>query len=124
MWIIRNIDWILVVSGLATCTMMALALAPRWTMQFVFGEIAEGPVAELIARSWGEMIFASGLLLTYAAWHAEARLPILLFSIAGKLGFAGLAVAEPQFRRVRALPMAAADLVMVALFAWYLAATH
>jgi hypothetical protein len=124
MWIVRNIDWILIVCGLATCTMMAFALAPSWSMNFVFGDAAEGPVAELIARSWGEMIFASGLLLIYAAWHPEARLPILLFSIAGKLGFAGLVVAEPQFRRRRALPMALADSVMIALFAAYLVSMH
>jgi len=123
MWIVHNIVWILVVSGLATCSMLLMAVAPRWAMRLVFGEAADGPVANLISRNWGEMIFASGLLLIYAAWHAETRLPILLFSIAGKLGFAGLVVAEPQFRRRQALPIALIDLVMVGLFAWYLVAT-
>jgi hypothetical protein len=123
MWIVANIDWILIVAGLLTCSMISMALAPRFAMRSTFGEIAEGPVANLIARSWGAMIFASGLMLIYAAWHAEARLPILLYAIAGKLGFIALVLAEPRFRRSGALAAAAGDLVIVALLAWYLIAT-
>ena len=93
-WIVEDIDWILIVSGVLTCSMIVMALAPHVAMRATFGEIADGPVANLIARSWGALIFASGLMLIYAAYHAEARLPILLYSIAGKLGFIGLVVAS------------------------------
>ena len=121
-WIVRNIDWILIVSGALTCSMLSMAVAPRAAMRATFGEAAEGPVADLIARSWGAMIFASGLMLIYAAWHAEVRLPILLYSIAGKLGFIGLVLAEPRFRKPNALIAAGGDLVIVALLGWYLLA--
>lgn len=121
-WIVQNIDWVLIVSGLLTCSMISMALAPRFAMRSTFGEVAEGPVANLIARSWGAMIFASGLMLIYAAWHAEARLPILLFSIVGKLGFVALVLAEPRFRRPSALIAALGDVVIVALLSWYLVA--
>jgi hypothetical protein len=119
-WIVNNIGWILVASGAATCSMLLMALAPRFATLFVFGEEPANASALLIARSWGAMIFASGLMLIYAAYHAEARLPILLYSIAGKLGFVVLVFAEPRFRKARAMPMALADIAMVALFAWYL----
>jgi hypothetical protein len=120
-WIVINIDWVLIVSGLLTCSMLLMALAPRLAMRLTFGEDAPGPVANLIARSWGAMIFASGLMLIYAAWHAEARLPILLYSIVGKLGFIALALAEPRVRR-RAMPAVVIDLAIVALLSWYLIA--
>ena len=122
-WIVQNIDWVLIVSGLLTCSMISMALTPRFAMRSTFGEVAEGPVANLIARSWGAMIFASGLMLIYAAWHAEARLPILLYSIVGKLGFILLVLAEPRLRRPRALIAAGGDLVIVALLSWYLLTT-
>lgn len=122
MWIVRNIDWILIVSGALTCSLLTMAVAPRVAMRSMFGETADGPVANLIARSWGAMIFASGLMLIYAAWHAEVRLPILLYSIVGKLGFIGLVLAEPRFRRPNTLTAVGGDLVIVALLGWYLLA--
>jgi hypothetical protein len=121
-WIVRNIDWVLVVSGLATCSMLLMAAAPRFSMRFIFDEVAEGPVAALIARSWGAMIFASGVMLIYAAYHAEVRLPVLLYSIAGKLGFAALVFLTPAFRSRMAALLAVADLVIVTLLSWYLIA--
>ena len=121
-WILRNIDWILVVSGVVTSTMLVQALAPRFAFKFIFGEDSPGAVSALIGRSWGAMIFASGLMLIYAAYHPEARLPILLYSIAGKLGFVALVFVEPRFRNARALPMALGDLLIVVVLIWYLIA--
>jgi pimeloyl-ACP methyl ester carboxylesterase len=120
MWIVENIWWVLVISGLLTCSMITMMLAPRFAMLSTFGEIAEGPVANLIARSWGAMIFASGLMLIFAADHPETRLPILLYSIVGKLGFIGLVLAEPRIRRPSALVAVGGDLVIVTLLGWYL----
>lgn len=121
-WIVQNIDWVLIVSGVLTCSMLSMALAPRFAMRSTFGEVAEGPVANLIARSWGAMIFASGLMLIYAAWHEEARLPILLYSIVGQLGFILLVLAEPRLRHPSALIAAFGDVAIVALLSWYLVA--
>ena len=122
-WIVRNIDWVLILSGAATCSMLLMALAPHWAMRFIFGDVAEGPVAQLIARSWGAMIFASGLMLIYAALHPDVRLPVLLYSIAGKLGFVILVLANRDFRTGRAMPMAVGDLLIVVLLSWYLLAS-
>jgi len=40
----------------------------------MFGEVADGSLGELLTRNWGQMIFATGLLLIYAAYYEEARL--------------------------------------------------
>jgi hypothetical protein len=124
-WIIGNIGWILQVSGVATCSMISLALAPRFTTRFVFGESITGPIGELVARSWGVMIFLGGLLLIYASVHPEARLPILLFSIFGKSSFVVPVLAQtPRFLKRRAFTMAFGDVAMIVCFAWYLIASH
>jgi hypothetical protein len=121
-WLDQNIGWVLIVSGIATCSMIAMALAPRWTVRFLFEEDLTSPSSLLIARSWGAMIVASGLMLIYAAYHPEARLPILLYAIAGKLGFVFLTVGNGRYARRPAMIAAAGDVVIALLLALYLSA--
>ena len=124
-WIIGNITWILQVSGALTCCVILLTFAPRFTMRFAFGEEVTGPIADLVIRSWGVMIFLGGSLLIYASFHPEARLPIMLFSIFGKSSFVVPVFAQPsRFLKRRAFTLAFGDLAMMVCFAWYLIAAH
>jgi hypothetical protein len=124
-WIIRNIDWILQISGIATCSMISLLFAPRFMTRFIFGEGVTGPIATLIVRSWGVMITLGGLLLIYASVHPEARLPILMFSFFGKSSFVVPVVMQPsRYLRQRAYVAAFGDIAMMVCFAWYLIAVH
>lgn len=122
-WIAENIRWILIVSGLATSSMLAMAVAPRFAVRYVFGEEASGAVSDVMARTWGAMIFASGAALVYAAFDEAVRVPVMVLAIIGKGAFSA-SVLMSNLRRQRAFTMALADLVMVTLFAWYLAATR
>ena len=89
-WIVVNIDWVLIVAGVLTASMILPFLAPRYATNTMFGEALDGPLANLVVRNWGQMIFASGLLLIWAAYDPASRTPILLFSIFGKLTFISL----------------------------------
>jgi hypothetical protein len=96
-------------------------VAPRSSFKFMFGEIADGPLGVLLTRNWGQMIFATGLLLIYAAYHEEARLPILVFAAFTKLSFASLVIFNAgRYARKLAMQVAVGDLIMVVLFVWYL----
>lgn len=119
-WIGANIDWVLLISGIATCSMVSYAFAPRFIHCLIFGEDVAGESTLLALRSWGVMIFASGLMLVYAASHEEARLPILLYSMIGKSSFILPVLTTSRYWKRPALPMALADVVMVVLFVWYL----
>jgi len=121
MWIDGNIGWVLEISGILTCSMLLYALAPRTVHQLVFGENIVSPSAILALRSWGVMIFGAGALLVYAAYHPDFRDAVMLYSIAGKSSFILPVLFDSgKFLRKPAFPMALADVVMVALFAWYL----
>jgi hypothetical protein len=122
-WIVANIDWVLVVCGALTATMLLPMVAPRFAFNHMFGEVADGPLGELLMRNWGQMIFATGLLLIYAANHEEARFPILAFASFTKLTFASLALSNGgRYARKLAMPVALGDLGMVGVFVWYLIA--
>jgi hypothetical protein len=115
--------WVLIACGAATCSMLVQALAPRFAVRFIFGEEIATPSGLLMARSWGAMVFVSGLLLVASAYHPEFRVPVLLNAIAGKFGFVALVIANGRRYLARpAFATALADVVMVVLFIWYLAA--
>lgn len=119
-WIDANIDLILVASGLATATMLMQTALPGLTSRFLFGEDIATRSGFIVAKSWGMMIFLSGMALIYAAFHPWVRLPVMLYSLLGKLSFAVPVFAEPRFRNKPAFPAAIGDLVLALLFGWYL----
>jgi len=122
-WIVSNIDWILVVSGILTCPAFVQAVAPRFGMRTLFGEEVNTSAALLIIRSWGAMVFVSGLLLIYAAYQPSDRAPILFYSSTVKFGVAGLVFAGgANYRTKQIFKIGVADLVMALLFVWYLGA--
>jgi hypothetical protein len=122
-WIIMNIQWVLIVCGALTATMLLPMIAPRVSFNFIFGKASDDPLGKLLTRNWGQMIFATGLLLIYAAFYEEARLPILVFAAFTKLTFAVLVLSNGRrYARKPAMQIAIGDLIMVGLFAWYLIA--
>lgn len=86
-FIADNIFWILLVSGVITSSMLTAAVAPRLVFRQFFGTILDGPLGNAIMRNWGLVIGMSGLLLIYAAYDETVRIPIMLFSIVGKVFF-------------------------------------
>lgn len=122
-WIVANMHWVLIVCGVLTATMLLPMIAPRFAFKRMFGEVTDGPLGTLLTRNWGQMIFATGLLLIYAAYHEEARLPILVFASFTKLTFAVLVLSNGgRYARKLAMQIAVGDLTMVGLFSWYLIA--
>jgi len=124
-WIEANVNWILIVTGIMTASMIVYTFAPRFMVQYYFRETLDGTGPTMLARSWGLLIFGIGLLLIYASGNEAVRLPVLIFATLSKLAFAGMILG--QGARMRKLPAghtAIGDLIMAALFLWYLAATE
>lgn len=79
--IVNNMKWIMVVSGLLTCTMIQAAIAPQKALLSLFGDSVQGPLAEIIVRNWGALIGLVGAMLLYGAFRPAYR-PLIL-AVAG-----------------------------------------
>lgn len=117
-----SIKWIMLVSGALTCTMVYAAVAPQSMLRSTFGESVDGPLAELVVRNWGALIFLVGAMLIYGAFNAAARPLVLLVAAASKIVFIGLVLSNgSRYLRTQAGMSIAIDSVMVVVFLAYLA---
>ena len=99
-----------------------MVVAPRLASRMMFGEEPQGPLAVTLARNFGVLVFLSGGMLVWGAFHPEVRPLVLTMSAAGKLAFIALVLGHPPFR-AKAMGAVVIDGLLVALFAAYLVAT-
>ncbi len=124
-WIVANIDWIMIVSGVLTSTMIFAAIAPKAALRSNFGEALEGPLADIIVRNWGALIALIGAMLIYGAFDPASRQIILMVAAASKVVFIALVLSHGgRYLRRQVGAAVVIDLVMVGLFAWYLFAVR
>lgn len=124
-WIVANMRWIMVVSGVLTFTMIHAALAPEAALRSTFGETLSGPLAQVVVRNWGALIALFGAMLVYGAFHPPQRPVILAGAATGKAIFIGLVLAQGgRYLGQQAAVAVIVDVVMIALFAWYLVAVR
>jgi len=121
--VVANIKWIMLVSGVLTCTMIYAAIAPQAALRSTFGETLDGPLAEIVVRNWGVLITLIGAMLIYGAYHAAVRPLVLAVAALSKLVFIALVLAQgSRYLGQQAGIAIAIDAVWVVLFALYLAA--
>jgi hypothetical protein len=119
--IAANIRWIMLISGMLTCSMAYAVLAPQTALHSTFGETLEGPLAEIVVRNWGVLVTLVGLMLIYGAFNAQSRTLALLVAGTSKLGFIGLVLSHGgQYLGQQAGLAIAIDAMWVVLFACYL----
>ncbi|MEO0367236.1 MAG: hypothetical protein AAF197_00465, partial [Pseudomonadota bacterium] len=68
----NNIKWIMMVTGLLTCSMILNTFAPQAGLMQSFGASTfaggvDSQVAEIVVRNWGFLITLVGGMLIYAA---------------------------------------------------------
>ena len=121
--IVANIKWIMLLSGVLTCTMIYAAIAPQAALQSSFGETIEGPLAEIVVRNWGVLIALVGSMLLYGAYRPAVRPLVLIVAGLSKIAFVALVLSYGwKYLGHQAGAAVAIDMVMVVLFAGYLVA--
>jgi hypothetical protein len=120
-WIEANIDTILIVTGIATLSMLFQAIAPARALHQNYGFATQDRFVLDLARQNGILIAAIGALLLAAAFDPALRATAMLVAGATKVTFAGRILSRRAAWRGKPILIAAAfDLVTVGVFAWYL----
>ena len=123
-WIVANIKWIMLGTGVLTCSMFLALVAPQTSLQNIFGGGLDGPVANIVVRNWGALIGIGGIALIYGAYNAPARRLALAVNAASKTVFISLVLASgQQFLGYGAGVAVVADSIMVVVFVAYLLGT-
>ena len=118
---ISYFKWIMLVSGLLTCTMFLGLFSPDTSLHNNFGETLEGPLADVIVRNWSALIGLMGIMLIYGAFDASVRKFSLVIAGISKIIFILLVLtAEKSFLAFGVGTAVIADSIMVVLYIAYL----
>jgi hypothetical protein len=67
-FIIKNIKWVMMISGVLTATTFYGLFAPQAAIESMFGTSFGGSLETLIIRSWSSLVGVIGLILIYGAF--------------------------------------------------------
>ena len=118
--ITENIKWIMLVSGVLTCTMIYAAIDPEAALMNTFGASISGPIAEIVVRNWGMLITLVGAMLIYGAIEPLHRSFVLVVASISKIVFIGLVLIIGNQYLDKAGIAIAFDSVIVVIFFIYL----
>ena len=118
--IVANIKWIMLVTGVITCSMILAFVAPQAGLQATFGSSIDGPIVQIVVRNWGALIATVGGMLIYGAYVPVHRGLILTVAIISKTIFISLILIHGQAFVSVAMPALIFDSVAILLFGAYL----
>ncbi len=113
----------MIVAGLLTCSMIFAVFAPQAALISMFGEALTEPLAQVIVRSWGFLIFLMGMLLIYGAFKPVYRNLSLVIVSLSKIAFISLIFIFGVQYIEKAFLTLIFDSILIVLFALYLIKT-
>ena len=119
-FVTNNIQWVMLIAGITTATMLLALIAPSTTLNMMFGDDLTGPLAQIVVRNWGLLIGVVGLMLIYAAFQPTLRRFVIVVAIVTKLAFISLILIYGQAYLAKALASIVFDAAIIILFALYL----
>lgn len=118
---VTHFKWVMLVSGLLTCTMFLGLVAPQSSIQSNFGEAMNGPLSEIIVRNWSALIGLMGIMLIYGAFVEPVRKFALVIAGLSKAVFITLVLCYgQQYMGFGAGTAIIADSIMIVLYVGYL----
>ena len=117
----RYMKVILLVTGIATATMIAAFFAPGLVLAQLFVDPPTDAVSLAVTRHWGVLVFCFGVLLIYAAYRRDTRKPVLIVIILEKIILVAGLLLLPLELQSGAYVVAASDATFSLLYILYLA---
>ncbi len=119
---VSNFKWLMLISGLLTCSMFLGLFAPQSSLLSNFGEAMAGTAAnEIIIRNWSALIGLIGIMLVYGAFVEPVRKFALIIAGMSKAIFITLVLCYgKQYMSFGAGTAVIADSIMIVLYLAYL----
>ncbi len=118
---VSNFKWVMLASGLLTCTMFLALISPQASLNANFGVTVQEQPTEIIVRNWGALIGLMGIMLIYGAFTPAVRKFSLVIASISKLIFITLVLTYGKsYLGFGAGTAVYADSVMIVLFIAYL----
>lgn len=118
---LSNFKWVMLVSGVLTCSMFLGLFSPEALLKSNFGESMDGPLADIIVRNWSALIGLMGIMLIYGALVPAVRRFSLTIAGISKVIFIILILSlGKQYLDFGAGTAVIADSLIVVLYAIYL----
>ena len=123
---VSNFKWLMLISGLLTCSMFLGLFAPQSSLLSNFGETMVGTAAnEIIIRNWSALIGLIGIMLIYGAFVEPVRKFALVIAGMSKAIFITLVLCYgKQYMSFGAGTAVIADSIMIVLYLAYLIASR
>ena len=118
--LLKHIKWVMLLSGMITCSMIYAAINPQAALFMTFGDSINGPIAEIIVRNWGVLITMVGGFLIYGAFNTQYQVMAILAAVISKVVFISLVLTIGSSYLSVAAPALVFDSIMVFTFSLYL----
>jgi hypothetical protein len=121
-FIIKNIKWVMLVSGVLTITMFYGLFAPQAALESMFGVSFNGTLESIIIRSWCALVGLIGAILIYGALNDKSRVFSISVATVSKVIFVSLVMIYGQEFLGKAGPAIVMDCITIALTVLHLIA--
>ena len=123
-FIIKNIKWVMLVSGVLTFTMFYGLFAPQAALESMFGASFNGTLENIVIRSWSALVGLIGVILIYGFFSQKNRVLSISVAAFSKVVFVSLVLLYGQEFLGKAAPAIAMDCVVIILSGVYLFAVR
>jgi len=123
-FIIKNVKWVMLVSGALTFTMFYGLFAPQAALESMFGVSFSGTLESIIVRSWCALVGLMGAILIYGALDEKSRVFFISVATVSKVIFVSLVMFYGQEFLGEVGPAIAMDCVTIALAVLFLVAVR
>jgi hypothetical protein len=123
-FIIKNIKWVMLVSGVLTATMFYGLFAPQSALESMFGASFNGSLESIIIRSWSALVGLIGAVLIFGAFSEKHRVFSISIAAFSKSIFVSLILVYGQTFLGKTAPAIVMDCAVIVLAVVFLVAVR
>ena len=123
-FIIKNIKWVMLVSGVLTATMFYGLFAPQSALESMFGASFNGSLESIIIRSWSALVGLIGAVLIFGAFSEKHRVFAISIAAFSKIIFVSLILVYGQSFLGKTAPAIVMDCAVIVLAVFFLVAVR